>query len=56
MQEERLESLASKAREEIGRASDASGLEALRVRYLGKKGWGSSHRTSGAGWGRSPTG
>ena len=36
--QDRLESLASKAREEIGRASEASGLEALRVRYLGKKG------------------
>jgi len=36
--QERLETLASKAREEIGRASEASGLEALRVRYLGKKG------------------
>ena len=36
--QDRLESLASKAREEIGRAKDASGLEALRVRYLGKKG------------------
>ena len=36
--QDRLESLASKAREEIGRAQDASGLEALRVRYLGKKG------------------
>src|SRR6476659_1343251 len=36
--QERLESLASKAREEIGRAQEASGLETLRVRYLGKKG------------------
>jgi phenylalanyl-tRNA synthetase alpha chain len=36
--QDRLESLASKAREEISRAQDASGLEALRVRYLGKKG------------------
>ena len=36
--QDRLESLASKAREEIGRAQDAAGLEALRVRYLGKKG------------------
>src|SRR5215468_9310008 len=36
--QERLESLASKAREEIDRAREASGLEALRVRYLGKKG------------------
>ena len=36
--QDRLESLASKAREEIARAQDASGLEALRVRYLGKKG------------------
>ena len=36
--QDRLESLASTAREEIGRARDASGLEALRVRYLGKKG------------------
>jgi phenylalanyl-tRNA synthetase alpha chain len=36
--QERLESLATKAREEIGRAQEASGLEALRVRYLGKKG------------------
>ena len=36
--QDRLESLASKAREEIARAQDAAGLEALRVRYLGKKG------------------
>ncbi len=63
--QERLESLASKAREEIGRAQEASGLEALRVRYLGKKGelsavlggHGEAARPrSGAGWGRSPTG
>src|SRR5262249_14972315 len=36
--QDRLESLASKARKEIAGAQDASGLEALRVRYLGKKG------------------
>ena len=36
--QDRLEALAAKAREEIGRVSDAAGLEALRVRYLGKKG------------------
>src|SRR5215468_11801874 len=36
--QDRLESLASNAREEIGRASEASALEALRVRYFGKKG------------------
>jgi phenylalanyl-tRNA synthetase alpha chain len=36
--QDRLESLATRAREEIGRAADAGQLEALRVRYLGKKG------------------
>jgi phenylalanyl-tRNA synthetase alpha chain len=36
--EDRLESLATRAREEIGRAEAAGELEALRVRYLGKKG------------------
>jgi phenylalanyl-tRNA synthetase alpha chain len=36
--QDRLESLATRAREEIGRAEDAGQLEALRVRYLGKKG------------------
>jgi phenylalanyl-tRNA synthetase alpha chain len=36
--QDRLESLATRAREEIGRATDAAELEAVRVRYLGKKG------------------
>ena len=36
--QDRLESLAAKAREEIGRARDAAGLEDLRIRYLGKRG------------------
>jgi phenylalanyl-tRNA synthetase alpha chain len=36
--QDRLEALAAKAREEIGRVADPAGLEALRVRYLGKKG------------------
>jgi phenylalanyl-tRNA synthetase alpha chain len=36
--QDRLDSLATRAREEIGRAEDAGQLEALRVRYLGKKG------------------
>jgi phenylalanyl-tRNA synthetase alpha chain len=36
--QDRLEALAARAREEIGRVSEAAGLEALRVRYLGKKG------------------
>jgi len=36
--QDRLESLATRAREEIGRAEAAGELEALRVRYLGKKG------------------
>jgi len=36
--QDRLESLGTKAREEIGRARDAAGLEELRVRYLGRKG------------------
>src|SRR5512132_4527745 len=36
--QDRLESLATRAREEIGRAEDAGELEALRVRYLGRKG------------------
>jgi phenylalanyl-tRNA synthetase alpha chain len=35
---ERLERVLSSAREEIGRAADASQVEALRIRYLGKKG------------------
>jgi phenylalanyl-tRNA synthetase alpha chain len=36
--QDRLEALAARAREEIGRVSDAAGLEGLRIRYLGKKG------------------
>ena len=36
--QDRLEALAAKAREEIGRVADAAGLEDLRIRYLGKKG------------------
>ncbi|HMK72711.1 MAG TPA: phenylalanine--tRNA ligase subunit alpha [Myxococcaceae bacterium] len=35
---ERLERVLSSAREEIERAADASQVEALRIRYLGKKG------------------
>jgi len=36
--QERLERLLTNAREDFGRASDAAQVEALRVRYLGKKG------------------
>jgi len=35
---DRLEGLLTTAREEVGRAADASQVETLRVRYLGKKG------------------
>jgi len=35
---ERLERLLKSAKEELGRASDAAQVEALRVRYLGRKG------------------
>jgi phenylalanyl-tRNA synthetase alpha chain len=35
---DRLERLLTSAREEIGRAGDAAEVEALRIRYLGKKG------------------